>query len=108
MSRERGLVQKSCGAATHETQVRAFLPSGCFPDCSCAPELGSAGAGGEWSVVDGLAHPPIVPVVATNVVVLLANIYEAGCGGKLGKYSYAIMQGGFGLLFLTEAHEIEP
>jgi len=57
-------------------------------------------------VVDGLAHPPIVPVVATNVVVLLANIYEAGCGGKLGKYSYAIMQGGFGLLFLTEAPDL--
>lgn len=57
-------------------------------------------------IIDGIAHPPIVPVVVTNVVVLLLNFYEAAAGGSLGKYSYALMQGGFGLLFLTEPADL--
>lgn len=57
-------------------------------------------------VVDGVAHPPVVPVVAVNVAVLLLNLVEAAVGGSLGKYSYALMQGGFGLLFLTEAPDL--
>jgi len=57
-------------------------------------------------VIDDLAHPPIVPVILTNVVVLVLNLYEAIAGGSLGKYSYALMQGGFGLLFLTEPAEL--
>ena len=58
-------------------------------------------------VMDGVAHPPIVPVVATNVVVLVLNLVEAaGMGGSIGKYAYAAMQGGFGLLFLTEKPDL--
>ena len=53
-------------------------------------------------IVDGLAYPPLVPVVAANVVVLVLNIVEAATGGSLGKWSYIAMQGVFGLLFLTE------
>ena len=53
-------------------------------------------------VVDGLAFPPLVPVVAANVAVLALNVLEATVGGSLGKWSYFVMQGGFGLLFLTE------
>ena len=57
-------------------------------------------------IVLGLAHPPVVPVVVTNVVVLALNVYEAAAGGSLGKWSYLIMQGGFGLLFMTEAPDL--
>lgn len=56
-------------------------------------------------LVDGLPFPPLVPVVATNVVVLLLNVYEMSTGSdktSIGKLSYAAMQGGFGILFLTE------
>ena len=57
-------------------------------------------------IVIGVAHPPIVPVVAVNVAVLVLNLVEAMVGGSAGKYSYALMQGGFGLLFLTEAPDL--
>lgn len=56
-------------------------------------------------VIDGLAYPPLVPVVAVNVVVLAANIYEYVSGSdktSIGKWTYILMQGGFGLLFLSE------
>jgi len=53
-------------------------------------------------IVDGQAYPPVVPVVAANVVSLLCNIYESMNGGSIGKYSYVAMQGLFGLLFLAE------
>ena len=32
-------------------------------------------------IVDGQAYPPVVPVVAANVVSLLCNIYESMNGG---------------------------
>ena len=47
-----------------------------------------------------------MPVVATNVVVLALNIFEAVSGGSLGKWSFVAMQGGFGLLFLTKAPDL--
>lgn len=57
-------------------------------------------------VVDGVAYPPVVPVVTVNVFVLLANFYELKKGSdisEVGKWSYAAMQGLFGLLFCSEA-----
>lgn len=53
-------------------------------------------------VIDGVGFPPLVPVVVCNVIVLAANVYEAMRGGSVGKGTYIAMQGGFGLLFLTE------
>ena len=56
-------------------------------------------------IVDGLAFPPLVPVVAANVIVLLLNFYEMSAGSdktSIGKLSYAAMQGLFGMLFLSE------
>lgn len=57
-------------------------------------------------VVDGVPFPPVVPVVACNVVVLALNVAEALAGGSLGKMSYVAMQAGFGMLFLTEAGDL--
>ena len=34
--------------------------------------------------VDGVAFPPLVPVVAANVVTLLLNLYQAMAGNMLG------------------------
>ena len=53
-------------------------------------------------VVDLLPFPPLVPVVAANVVALLANVYESLQGGSMGKWTYFLMQVSFGLLFLAE------
>jgi len=56
-------------------------------------------------VIDGVAFPPLVPVVAVNVLTLSANLYEVLQGSDktpVGKWSYFLMQGLFGLLFLCE------
>lgn len=50
----------------------------------------------------GVSFPPLVPVVAANVVALLANVYESLQGGSMGKWAYFLEKVIFGVLFLAE------